>query len=285
MIDKISDVIIVGAGPAGIACAIQLNRYKIDSIIFEMDVIGGLIKNANFIENFIGFPNGISGKKFIQLLNKQSKNNTLNIIYETVEDVKYIENSFIVYTNKGKYHSKILVIASGTKPIIPKSPIISDNVKDKVFFDVFKLGQVKNDNITIIGAGDCAFDYALNLSHNNKVSILNRGNKVKALPILYERILKHKNIKYFKNTSINKINLKNEKLQLVCNPINDSLLTDYLLIAIGREPNLDFINIDILNNPNLFLVGDVNNGQFRQASIAIGDGTFTAMKINNTLNK
>ena len=283
MINKI--VTIIGAGPAGIACAIQLKRYNIDCIVLEKDGIGGLLRNANLVENYIGFPNGISGENLAQLLNKQSQTAKINIKYEIVEFVESHKNTFIVKTNKNLYHSKYLVIASGTKPIVPKVPIIHNNIKDKVFFDIYKLGKIKNKTIAIIGAGDCAFDYTLNLSNYNKVIILNRSNQIKALPILQEKVSTNENIKYFDHTAIKQIELKNGKIALSCNPNIVTNDIDYLLIAIGREPNLNFINNNLLINPKVFQIGDVKNGQFRQTSIAVGDGTFTAMKINNILNQ
>lgn len=284
MVSKITDVIIIGAGPAGIACAIQLKRYNIDCIVLEKDEIGGLLHNANLIENYLGFPNGISGKKLVQLINKQSQVSKINVKYEIVEFAQSFEDIFNIKTNNNFYHSKYLVIASGTKPIVPKVPIIRDNIKDKVFFDIYKLEPIKNKNIAIIGAGDCAFDYALNLCNENDVMILNRGNQIKALPILQERVLKTDNIKYFNDTTVKKIESKNSKITLSCNPNIVTNDIDYLLIAIGREPNLDFIKNDLLKNPKIFQIGDVKNGQFRQTSIAVGDGTFTAMRIKSILN-
>lgn len=284
--DKINtEVIIIGAGPAGIACAIQLKRHNIDSIILEKDKIGGLLRNANLIENYIGFSNGISGKKLVQLIEKQSQHTKLNIKYEIVESADLNKNDLVVKTNKNIYQSKYLVIASGTKPIVPKVPIIRDEIKGKVFFDIYKLGKIKNKSIAIIGAGDCAFDYALNLSSNNKVIILNRGDHIKALPILQERVSKIDSIKYFDNITVKQIKLKNDVLALSCNPSTVTNYYNYLLIAIGRKPNLDFLKSNLLENPKVFQIGDVKNGQFRQTSIAVGDGTFTAMKISRLLNQ
>ncbi|MFC1784890.1 NAD(P)/FAD-dependent oxidoreductase [Candidatus Neomarinimicrobiota bacterium] len=285
MINRSINVIIIGAGPAGIACAFQLKRYNIDSIIFEKDDIGGLVKNANLVENYLGFPNGIYGKRLVQLLNKQSQSNKLDIKYEIVESVEFLEDTYKIKTNRKIYHSKYLVIASGTKPIIPDTPVIQNNIKSKVFFEIYKLGHVKNKNIAIIGAGDCAFDYALNLSDNNKVIILNRSNLIKALPILQDKVSKVENIKYFDNTEVQEVGTIDKQLNLILKNNNKSILVDYLLIAIGREPNLDFIGKDLLLNPNVFQIGDVKNEQFRQISIAIGDGTFTAMNINKILNQ
>lgn len=284
MNDRKTKVIIIGAGPAGIACAIQLKRYNIDSTIFEKNKIGGLLQNAHLVENYLGFPNGISGEKLVQLLNKQSLTTKLNIKHEIVESVTYYKNTISVKANEKIYNTRYLVIASGTKPIVPKTPIIQDEIKDKVFFDIYKLRQTKNKYIAIIGAGDCAFDNALNLSKNNKVLILNRGDRINALPILHDRVSKIKNIKYFDNIDVKQVDLKSSGISLLCNPNNVIISADYLLIAIGREPNYEFISKDLLISPDIFQIGDVKNGQFRQASIAAGDGTFTAMMINNRLN-
>ncbi len=135
MVNKSTDVIIIGAGPAGIACAIQLKRYNIDSIIFEKNEIGGLLKNANIVENYLGFPNGISGNKLVQLINKQSQTAKINVKYEIVMSVESFEDILKVKTSINTYHSKYLVIASGTIPIIPKVPIIRNDIIDKVYFD------------------------------------------------------------------------------------------------------------------------------------------------------
>jgi len=285
MASKITDVIIIGAGPAGIACAIQLKRYNIDSIVLEKDKIGGLLKNANLVENYIGFPNGLSGEKLVELITRQSQSSKLNIKYELVESVKSDKDIFIAKTDKNLYHSKYLVIASGTNPIIPTVPIIPDNLKIKVFYDIYKLGQIENKNIAIIGAGDCAFDYALNLCSNNKVTILNRSNRIKALSILQDRVSKNDSIDYFENIMVKHIESKNDKITLSCIPNIVTNTFYYLLIAIGREPNLDFISNDTLMNPKVFQIGDVKKGQFRQTSIAVGDGTFTAIKISKLLNQ
>ena len=285
MINKSINVVIIGAGPAGIACAIQLKRYNINSIVLEKEKIGGLLKNANLVENYLGFPNGISGDKFVQLLKKQSQSNKLDVKYEIVESVEFLDDIFSINTNKKKYHSKYLVIASGTRPIVPEVPFMQDSIKSKVFFEIYKLDHINNKNIAIIGAGDCAFDYALNLSDNNKVIILNRSNLIKALWILQDKVSKVENIKYFDNIEVQEIGTIDKQLNLILKNNDKSISVDYLLIAIGREPNLDFIGKDLLLNPNVFQIGDVKNEQFRQTSIAIGDGTFTAMNINKILNR
>lgn len=279
---KKTSVIIIGAGPSGIACAIQLKRFNIDTIIFEKESIGGLIKNANLIENYPGFPNGITGKKYIQLLKKQVINNDLEIITEKTQTVNYSNHKFEVKSDKKEYFSEYLVVASGTKPIVPD--IYVSNLGDKIFTEIYKVGNIKNKKVAIVGAGDCAFDYALNLSSENKVSIFNRSKKIKALQILQERVFTGKNVRYFANSMLTDVTVINNKIELSINNTK-KMSFDFLLIAVGREPNLDFIGRQTLNNPNLIQIGDVKNGLFRQISISIGDGINAAMKINRLITK
>ena len=278
-----STVIIVGAGPAGVACATQLKRHNIDSIIFEKDEIGGLLRNANLIENYPGFPAGITGANFVRLFKKHAQTYDLNIIYENVESVSFSNDNFQINADTFDYSCKYLVVASGTKPIIPEIPIIIDDVKDKIFFDIHNLGEISGKNIAIIGAGDCAFDYALKLNTENQVIILNRNDRIKALELLQQRVFSTENISYIDNILINNIIKVGKKIELQSENNDKSFKVDYLLIAVGRKPNLDFIDEEVLTKPHLFQIGDVRNGIFRQTSIAVGDGTFTAMKINNII--
>ena len=92
-----------------------------------------------------------------------------------------------------------------------------------------------------------------------------------------DRIFDHKNVIYFDNTTVKNIKNDGSKLKITCN--DKTFVSDYLLIAVGRKPNLDFISRQALENPNLFQIGDVKNGLYRQTSIAIGDGIATAMNI------
>jgi len=93
-----SEIGIIGAGPSGIACAIQLRRYGLDYLFFEKEDLGGLIKNAFLIENYLGFPEGITGEEFVQLLKKQIKKYKIRIIKEEVVSVRYENNKFDIKT-------------------------------------------------------------------------------------------------------------------------------------------------------------------------------------------
>lgn len=284
-------VAIIGAGPAGISAGIQLARYGIDYVIFEKYLPGGLIINANLIENYIGFPNGITGIGFSKLLHEHISKYKMKIIYEKVKQVKFINNKFSITTNKKKYLSDYLISASGTTP--KKSfENLDEKISRRIFYDIFHLLIMSKKKIAIIGGGDAAFDYALNLSKKNNVIILNRTNKIKSLDLLIKRVFKNKNIKYYSDTELQSLEFKNGKLILNCRrkKLSVRFECDYLVPAIGRKPDLDYFDsefkTEILQKSNrLFFAGDVKNGIYRQASIAVGDGIFAAMKIYRQINK
>jgi thioredoxin reductase (NADPH) len=292
---KIHDVLIIGGGPAGIAASIQLKRYDIESLIVEKNTLGGLLREANLVENYLGFPEGISGESLANIFKKQIEDYKIKVVYETVISLNFENQLFVVKTDNSIHYSKIVIIASGTNPKI--SPYEIDNrCKERVHSSIINLKNLTNKEIVIIGAGDAAFDYAINLSKNNKVFIFNRSDRIKSLPLLYKRAMKNKNISYFEFMSLNNVDCNLDKLRLEfynskTNEIND-FQTDYLLFAIGRVLNLNFVSEDVTNNINefqkeglLYLIGDVKNGLYRQTSISVGNGIECAMKINKIFGR
>jgi thioredoxin reductase len=113
-----TEVIIVGAGPAGIATALQLKRQGMEAILFEKDRLGGLLINAWLVENVLGFPEGISGPNLVKLFCSQMKKFNINVVNETVMEIDYdeISETFSVSTNEGSnYPAGVVVVASGTR--------------------------------------------------------------------------------------------------------------------------------------------------------------------------
>jgi thioredoxin reductase len=291
MIHK-TPILIIGAGPAGITTAIQLQRYAIPYTLVEKNQVGGLLWNANLVENYPGFPNGVSGVKLINLFEKQLKRMNTSIKQDQITSVEWKGDHYFI-RGRDSYHSKILVIASGTKP--KRNPIIiPESARRRVFSDVVPLLDVKNRNVLIVGAGDAAFDHALNLTKNrNSVTILNRGKRVKCLKLLEERVTAEPNITYRSNVTVSQLDSDDieQKLIVRCDT-GDVLDVDYLIFAIGRDPQLDFFTDSMRENENmlqrsgrLHFIGDVCNGLLRQTAIAAGDGLRAAMRIYITFKE
>ena len=289
---EIRDVAIIGAGPAGITAAIQLRRYGIDPLLLEKDETGGLLRNANLVENYPGFPEGISGKRLLELFRKQLENVGAKISSEEVSMVSFKEGYFQVQSNRGVVNSRILVVASGTEP--REIPNLSWDVAKQIRYDVYSLDGLTDEKIAVIGAGDLAFDYALNLSKRNEVILFNRGSEAKCLPVLFERALENKKISYKKSTQIIKIELRDDAFILTCKDSKGEHEIDagHVVAAIGRKTNIGFLDEDLRQNMDrlqkeglLLLIGDVKNDIYRQVAISAGDGMKAAMKIGRKLGK
>jgi len=285
------NILIIGAGPAGLTAAIQLKRFGLASILLEKDSVGGLLRNANLVENYPGFPNGIPGPKLIALFDKQIRRIGIEVTFDEVTDIDFDGQQFSVVAKRNTYQVSRIIIASGTKtkPIPAEIP---PQVQGRVFSEVWPLRYVKDKHIVIVGAGDAAFDYALNLAKKNSVTILNRGTETNCLPLLWERAQKTRRIIYLAGITVSGVEADEtgNRLKVQC-MTNDptghrSLVTDYLLFAIGREPQTDFLSEHVkmqapalIESGKLYFVGDVHNGPFRQTAIAVGDGLRAAMQI------
>jgi thioredoxin reductase (NADPH) len=272
---------IIGAGPAGIATAIQLKRQGMEPMLFEQGEPGGLIRNANLVENYMGFPKGITGIKLKELLKTHLGNYQIPIREQKVEALDYTEkeHTFYIHTPSQTYPMNQVVVASGTKPRrIHALKTIPKGLSNRILFEVYPLitSKEKNKKIVIVGAGDIAFDYALNLSKANEIILLNRGTEIKALSLLYQRIKKVSQILYQEHTQVLQIQKgRNKELQITLSKSNrnnkhtsqdiynfinkntnnknnyqvnkeeytnreEIIEADYLVCAVGREPQKDF---------------------------------------------
>lgn len=290
---EFKEVTIIGAGPAGLAAAIQLQRYGLEPLVLEKAQPGGLLLNANLVENYPGFPDGIPGPELARLFIKQAANLSIQIIREQALEISYRDRGYAIRTGHNNYTAQYLVIASGTKPK-EFSIKLPRKLQHRVHYEVYPLLETRGKHIVITGAGDAAFDYALNLSKNNHVTILNRSRRVKCLPLLWERAMSSTRITYRQDASIIAIQGGSRGIILECKLPDgfEYIDADYLICAFGRQAQLDFVPPklieiagDLEDQGTLFLIGDVKNGLFRQTSIAVGDGVMAAMKIYQHLRE
>lgn len=294
---KIQDVVVIGCGPAGSAAAIQLFRSGINPVVFEREEVGGLLRNANLVENYPGFPGGIKGFELARLIERQLELTGVVVRFEEVLSLKHDNRLFLTETAFGVTRTKFAIVASGTKPKILTNVAVEEGAKKYLFSEVYHLLGISGKSIVIIGAGDAAFDYALNLSKKNEVIILNRSDKTKCLPLLIKRCAKVDSIKYLENHTIKSVDREGRGVSISAldTILEEDVLfqADFLITAIGREPKVDFLanglikKIDSLKKDGgLFMIGDVINSPHRQVTISVGDGVRTAMEIyKKTVNR
>lgn len=292
---NIEDIVIIGAGPAGIAAAIQIKRYGLNPVVLEKDMAGGFLRNANLVENYPGFPEGITGLELVSLFKKQLAKWDIDIIHDEVTGLDFADDIFDVTCTGRSYKARIVMIATGTRPKKNTDIQMPDNAQDKILYDVYPLIDKKDARIAIIGAGDAAFDYAINLARVNHVTIMNRGEKVKCLPLLYDRAIALDRIKYLDDIKIENISGDGSDGFTIEYQHRDKTMrldADYLIFAIGREPQLNFLSEGFMSMAKnleirglLYFAGDIKNAIYRQIAIAAGDGIMAAMKIHEKLKE
>lgn len=282
-------VAIIGAGPSGIAAGVQLTRYGIPTAVLEAGSVGGLLRNANWVENYPAFPQGIKGIDLAQRMEEQLHTIGVELLPQAVKRVNWDGTQFHLMTSNQEIICDFLVIASGTQPRLLPDHQADEAARKRIFYHVVDLKQPRQARIAILGAGDAAFDYALNLATENYVEIFNRTEVRRCLPLLWERAKQVPTIRYTPNTELLWVELDSEKrlrLNLSCAGSVETRWVDYLLVAIGREPNLEFLSAALTQQlttleaeGRCYRIGDVKNGIYRQTAIAVGDGLKAAMQI------
>lgn len=279
------DVAIIGAGPAGVAASVYLKRAGFDIVLFEKDEVGGLLNNAHIVENYPGFPRGIKGFELCKLFSSQLNRWNIRPIKSEVTEISMEGSNFLLSFDDQQGRFKALIVASGTIPKQIGIPGEDKFVGRFVFYEVKNLlPLVKPGNSCIvIGGGDAAFDYSLNLAEKNvTVDLFYRSEMPKCLPLLFKRV----NISgYIKQHSLHipvKICDKEGKIKVIFDSKNNnesSYCVDFVLIACGRKPNEYLISKNFMENniSGFYIAGDVRTGKFRQTGIAVGQGIQAAM--------
>lgn len=282
------EIAIIGAGPGGIAAAIQLKRCGYAPILYEAEKLGGLLWNANLVENYPGFPRGIPGPELIGLMVEQINLLKIEVRIDKVETINSDQiEGFHLSTREGNdFLTKNLIVASGTKPKrLPQNLNSDEYLRDTINRDIRHLLDSKEKQIVIVGGGDAAFDHALYLSKRNKVTLLIRSLESNCLKLLETRAARNPKIKILYGILIESIT-KNCESQFIINCSDGkgkvAFKSDEIVFSIGREPNLDFYKGEEFPQ-NCLLVGDVKNGLCRQTSIAIGDGIKAAMELDQII--
>jgi len=292
-------VIIIGAGPAGMAAAIYLQRAGLSPLVLECGKPGGLLRSANLVENYPGFPEGIRGTDLIAKFESHLKRVGARITKAKVIRVAAKPQGFSVKTDKGWFTTSCALVATGTRPKKVELQGSAHLLGRRIFNEITEIrGSVRGKKIVIIGGGDAAFDYALNLDRKGGRVIVVARSEPRCLPLLRDRARSH-GIKVMKGVSLKgvKKDAKRLILRIGLRGKDTEIAPDLILMACGRTPNLEILAPDLqrkldsrgglpeTNIPGLYLAGDVARGEQRQTGIAVGDGICAAMLIHAYLDR
>ena len=287
------DVIVVGAGPAGLTSALYLRRANKTVLVLEANTYGGQIINASNIENYPGIES-ISGFDYATNLYNQVKKLGTEIKYETVLRV---EDDKTVVTNKGSYQAKAVIIATGSEKRKLNLPKEEDFVGKGISYCATCDGNFYKDKVVAVtGGGNTALEDAIYLSDlASKVYLIHRRDEFRAEPTYVDAVRSKENIELILNSNIIQINGEDsiKSITIKDNNGNTKVLDiDGLFIAVGQEPkNEIFKNVVDLNDkgyiithddvhtktPGIYAAGDTRVKDLRQLTTAVGDGSNAAM--------
>jgi len=299
--NTINDTIIIGSGPAGYTAAIYAARADMKPILITGMEPGGQLTTTNDVENFPGYPNGITGPEMMIDLENQAKRFGTEVIIDYVTEVQFnIEtNVHLVRTSSKEFKTKTIIISTGASAkylgLDCEQKYRGGGVSACATCDGF---FYKGKDVVVVGGGDTAAEEATYLAKIcRKVYLLVRKNEMRASKIMRDRVLKTENLEVLFHNELHDIQGNNvvEKVLTINNQTKEirELIVDGVFIAIGHKPNtelfegkleLDEAGYIILNGKTtattingVFACGDVADKVYRQAVTAAGTGCMAAL--------
>jgi len=290
MMMKSYDVVIIGAGPAGLTAAIYAQRVGLNALVLEKLAPGGQALITERIENYPGFPEGVSGPQLSNLMQKQAKNLGMKYEQQEAKEIRLSGDKKIVTTGSGKkYNALGVIIATGGEPK-------RLGVEGEREFD---------EEILVVGGGDTAVEEALYLTKfARKIHVVHRKGMLRAQKILQERLFSNPKAEIIWKSKVTKIYGEGKVEGILLKELEKgklrSLACSGVFIFIGLKPNTgflgDLVELDkngfVKTNPDMrtslqgiFACGDVRGGSFKQIIAACGEGALAAHTMGGYLSR
>ena len=291
------EAIIIGGGPAGLAAGLYTSRAGLKSLLVERGIFGGQIVNATLVENYPGFPEGISGSELGSLMHQQTVKYGLEVITAEVTGITPGQ-PYGVSTTDGNFEAVPIIIAAGSEyrklGVIGEKRLSGHGVSYCATCDGFLF---RDREVAVVGGGDAAITDALELSrHARKVHVIHRRDQLRAGQVLQQRAFAQPKLEFIWNTTVEEVIgeelVKGLRLTNVKTKQHSILEVTGVFVAVGLMPNSHrFFNIVDLDDagyiitdettatsaPGIFAAGDIRRNSARQIATAVGDGVTAAM--------
>ncbi|OGB84287.1 thioredoxin-disulfide reductase [candidate division TM6 bacterium RIFCSPHIGHO2_12_FULL_32_22] len=306
MQDKIYNLIIIGAGPAGLTAGIYSSRAELKPLIIEGQQPGGQLMGTTYVENWPG-EKSILGPKLMMNMHEQAKNLECEFKATTITKVDFSEKPFKLWTKKDELlQAKSVILATGSIPNRLKCPgeeeywgkgVTTCAVCDGAFY--------KNRPVIIVGGGDTAMeDASFMTKFTDQITVVQILDKLSASVAMQKRVLDNPKIRIIYNSTISEIRGDGSHItEAVIKNKNsgetENLKTDAIFVAIGLRPQTDFVKgqirldnfgyIEVQENTKtsvegVFAAGDVVDYKYRQAVTSAGTGCMAALDAERYLS-
>jgi len=292
------DVIIIGGGAGGMAAATYAGRAEFNTLLIEREGVGGQVLRTHFIENYMGFPDGITGAELAQRMEAQAKKFGTQFVLEDVLDVRVEGDDKVVTTSVDTYRCLVLVLAVGSRPRTLNVPGEKEFVGKGVSYCGTCDGPFFRDKRVVgVGGGDVALKEDLFLTRfASEVFLVHRRDVFRAEKLYQTAALENPKIKPMLWHVVQRITggSKVEAVELRNVKSNEefSLACDGVFVFIGRDPNTAFLkgilpaeagkHIATDENmmtsvPGVYAIGDARRDSRYQVATAVGEGAVAVM--------
>ncbi len=292
------DLIIVGAGPAGLTAALYASRAGVKTLILERGAPGGKVFTTHLVENYTG-TGRLGGRELASNMHKHALEYGAIYEYGDVENIVKKEGIFKVKTNVNEYESKTIIIATGTENRKLGAQGEEEFLGKGVSYCAICDGNFfKEQDVAVVGGGNSALEEALYLADICKsVTIIHRREEFRAESYIIDKVKEKKNIKFELNSQVKKIK-GDEKVSSILIENKEKKLKEIeisgVFIYVGLIPlTVKFKNFDIFNEydnvvvnqkmetsvKGLYSAGDINVKSLRQIATAVSDGAIAAQSV------
>jgi len=300
------DVVIIGGGPAGLTAGLYASRARLNSLLIERGLVGGQIANAERVENYSGFPEGINGFELGQLMHQQATKYGLKTLLAEVTGIELQEGQKVIRTTEGDFMARAVIIAGGSERYKLDVPGEEEFTGKGVSYCATCDGAFfREQPVAVVGGGDAAITEALHLAKfASRVTVIHRRDQLRASRILQEKAFSQPKIEFRWNSIVEKIEggdlVKRIRLRQVKTGEESALEVAGVFISIGLKPNTDYLkgilSLDVTGLiitdekmetkiPGIFAAGDIRHNSVRQVITAAGDGATAAIYAEKFISK
>lgn len=294
-------VVIMGSGPAGLTAALYAARANLEPLVFEGPEAGGQLTTTTDVENFPGFPKGITGPELMDLMREQAERFGARCLRKSVVSVDLSKRPFRVSTEEGGTLASTFIVSSGATArmlgLSSERELVGYGVSTCATCDGFFFGDKE---LVVVGGGDSAMEEAIFLTKfASGVTVVHRRDRLRASAIMRERAEKNEKIDFIWNGVVREV-LGSREDGVTGVEISDVVTGESyvkecqgMFVAIGHDPNTEIFRgqLDMDENgylvtkdgtsetnvPGVFAAGDVQDTRYKQAVTAAGSGCMAAI--------
>jgi len=302
-VGEFHEAIIIGAGPAGLTAGIYLMRAGVEAVLIEKGVMGGTPMNYEHVENYPGFPGGISSPELMQKMAEQAKRFGLPIKeFIEVEEVNSEGDRFIIKAGADSMESLGVIVCTGTVSVKMGIPGEEEFVGRGISYCATCDGAFfRNLDVAVIGGGDAAIQEGLALTNIvRKVYVIHRRDQLRAQKIIQDRAFKNEKMEFLWNKVPVEIEGKDQVESILIEDTKtherSRVKVDGVFVYVGARPNTQFLGnlVErdgagfIVTDENLatktaglYVAGDARKKPLRQITTAVGDGALAAVSLEH----